>query len=98
MPQPHIAAKIVSVKLDAITRDRIANLAEVRHRSSHWIMREAISQYIEREEKREVFRQVTIEAMEEHQQTGLYASAVDVEAWLASWGTEGELSAPICHL
>lgn len=97
MPQPHIAAKTVSVKLDADTRIRIERLAEARHRSAHWVMREAISQYVDREEKREAFRQVTIKAWEEYQETGLHATAVEVDTWLASWGTENELPAPVCH-
>lgn len=97
MPQPQIAAKTVSVKLDSETRARVENLAQGRHRSAHWIMREAISQYLDREEKREVFRQDTIKAWEEYQETGLHASASEVDAWLASWGTENELPAPRCH-
>ena len=56
-----ITAKPVSVKLDNSLRDRIKSLAEVRHRTTHWVMREAISQYVEREEKREAFRQDVID-------------------------------------
>ncbi|WP_297462572.1 CopG family ribbon-helix-helix protein [Ferrovum sp.] len=97
MPQPHIAAKTVSVKLDSDTRTRIENLAEVRHRSAHWIMREAISQYIDREEKREAFRQDALKAWEEYQETGLHATAAEVDTWLSSWGAENELPAPACH-
>ena len=97
MPQPHIAAKVVSVKLDGDTRNRIESLAEARHRTAHWMMREAIMQYVEREEKREAFRQETIKAWEEYQETGLHASAEDVDAWLASWGTANALPAPVCH-
>lgn len=97
MPQPHIAAKTVSVKLDQDTRVRIENLAEARHRTPHWVMREAISQYVDREEKREAFRQDAIKAWEEYQETGLHATAGEVDTWLASWGTENELPAPACH-
>ncbi|NOT16631.1 MAG: ribbon-helix-helix protein, CopG family [Sulfuriferula sp.] len=97
MPQPHIAAKTVSVKLDAQTRMRLDNVAEVRHRSAHWVMREAISQYIHREEKREAFRRDTVQAWEEYQQTGLHATAVEVNNWLDSWGKDNELPAPVCH-
>jgi len=94
---PAIAAKTVSVKLDPDIRVRIENLAEARHRSAHWVMREAISQYVEREEKREAFRQDAIKAWEDYQETGLHATAEEVDAWLAGWGTENELSAPVCH-
>jgi predicted transcriptional regulator len=97
MPQPHIAAKTVSVKLDAATRTRLENLAEARHRSPHWVMREAISQYVEREEKREAFRQETIQAWNNYQETGLHATAAEVDSWLGSWGTDEEAPAPACH-
>lgn len=97
MAHQHIEAKIVSVKLDADTRTRIESLAEARHRSSHWVMREAICQYVDREEKREAFRQDMIKAWEEYQETGLHATAAEVDTWLASWGTENELPAPVCH-
>ena len=96
MPQPHIAAKTVSVKLDADTRSRVESLAEAHHRSAHWIMREAITQYVDREERREAFRQDTIKAWEQYQETGLHASATDVESWLSSWGPENEVPAPAC--
>lgn len=97
MPQPHITAKPVSVKLDSDIRARAENIAEVRNRSLHWVMREAIYQYVDREEKRETFRQDTIKAWEEYQETGLHATAEEVDTWLASWGTENELLAPVCH-
>jgi len=45
-----------SVKLDDELKGRVKNLAESRRRSTHWILREAIAQYVEREEKREASR------------------------------------------
>ena len=91
------SARPMSVKIDPETRTRIEHLAKARHRTTHWIMREAISQYVEREEKREAFRQDAIKAWEEYQETGLHATAAEVDTWLASWGTENELPAPACH-
>ena len=91
------ATRPMSVKLDPDTRTRIENLAAVRRRSTHWIMRDAIQQYVEREEKRETFRQDTLKAWEEFQATGLYTTAEEVDAWLTSWGTDGELQTPKCH-
>ena len=87
----------VSVKLDSDIRDRIEQLAATRRRSAHWLMREAIQQYIEREEKREAFRQDTLKAWEEFQTTGLHATEEEVDTWLASWGTDDELPVPKCH-
>ena len=93
MPAPHP----VAVKLDADVHARVRELARTQHRSPHYLMREAIAQYVEREEKREAFRQDTLKAWEEFQTTGLHASAGDVEKWLSSWGTEDEQPAPECH-
>ena len=90
-------ARPTSIKLDDDLKGRVEQLAEARRRSSHWIMREAIAQYVEREEARERFRQETVQAWEEFQATGLHATAEEVEKWLSSWGTEDELPAPECH-
>ena len=91
------ASRPMSVKLDPDTRARMERLAEARRRATHWIMREAIREYVEREEMREAFRQDALKAWEEFQETGQHATADEVEAWLASWGTDGELPAPPCH-
>lgn len=86
-----------SVKLDEELKGRVQLLAQTRRRSAHWIMREAIAQYVDREEKREALRQDTLNAWEEFQATGLHASAEEVDKWLASWGSETELPTPECH-
>lgn len=87
----------VAIKLDSDIKARVKRLADARHRTPHWLMREAISQYVDREEKREAFRQDGLKAWQEYQETGLHATAEEVDAWLASWGTENEQSAPACH-
>lgn len=86
-----------SIKLNDDLKGRVKNLAKSRRRSAHWLMMEAIEQYVEREEKREAFMRDTLEAWEEYQSTGLHASADEVEKWLASWGTDNELPPPKWH-
>ena len=90
-------ASPTSLKLDDELKGRVQQLAEVRRRSSHWIMREAIAQYVEREEKREALRQETLDAWDEFQATGLHVTGDEVEKWLSTWGTEDELSTPECQ-
>lgn len=90
-------ASPTSLKLDDKMKERVQHLANSRKRTSHWIMREAIAQYVEREEKREALQRDTLQAWEEFQETGLHATAEGVDRWLASWGTEDELPAPECH-
>lgn len=86
-----------SIKLDDELKGRVQHLADTRRRSAHWLMREAIEQYVEREERRESFRRDTLKAWEDYQATGLHATADEVEKWLASWGTDNEVPAPTCH-
>jgi predicted transcriptional regulator len=64
-----------SVKLDTEIKERVRRLAVARRRSPHWVMREAIEEYVEREEKRERFRRDALAAWAHYQTTGLYASA-----------------------
>ena len=45
----------MGVKLDERTRDRLKILGEARRRSPHWLMREAIREYLERLEDQVVF-------------------------------------------
>jgi len=87
----------VAIKIDQDTRERVKRLAEARHRTPHWLMRESISQYVAREEKREAFRQDAINAWNEYQKNGLHVTGDEVVAWLDTWGDVNEEAAPICH-
>lgn len=87
----------VSIKLHPNTKARLQHLAKNKRRTAHWIMREAIQEYLDREEKKEAFRQDTIKAWEEYRSTGLHVTAEEVDTWMASWGTDQELPAPQCH-
>lgn len=87
----------VSVKLDDELKGRVQKLASARRRSAHWIMREAIEQYVAREEARERFRQEALASWAEYQTTGLHLTGDEVQAWLGTWGTETESEMPACH-
>lgn len=86
-----------AIKIDQNTKDRMKRLAEARDRTPHWLMKEAISQYLEREEQREALKQDTLNAWAEFQKTGLHATSSEVQSWLATWGEENETTAPTCH-
>ena len=78
MPTP----STTSVKLDSKTKERVQRLAAFRRRSPHWVMREAIEQYVEREEKREQFRQDALAAWTHYQTTGLHVTSDEADALL----------------
>lgn len=91
-------AAATSIKLDDNLKGRVQHLADARRRSSHWIMREAIAQYVEREEKREAFRQDAIRAWDEYQQTGLHLTLEEADAWLAKLEAGDDAEPPKCHV
>lgn len=86
-----------SVKLDAELKDRLGRLAEARRRSPHWMMREAIRQYVEREEARETFRKEALDSWREYRETGRHLTLDETAAWLNTWGSEDETQAPESH-
>ena len=86
-----------SVKLDDELKKRIQNLANTRQRSAHWIMRQAIVDYVEREEKKESFKQEAVHAWTAYQETGLHLTGQETRDWLNTWGTDKETSIPECH-
>lgn len=90
-------AAATSIKLDDELKGRVRHLAETRRRTPHWIMREAIAQYVEREEKREAFRQDTLRAWEEYRRTSLHLTGEEVDAWLATLEAGEEAELPVCH-
>ncbi len=90
-------AKATSIKLDDELKGRVQHLAEARRRSSHWIMREAIAQYVEREEARESFKQEALASWTAYKETGRHLTGEEVRTWLDTWGTDDERAVPECH-
>lgn len=90
-------AAVTSVKLDDDLKNRLQHLAESRRRSAHWIMREAITQYVEREEKREAYLRDAQNAWEEFQRTGLHITAEEADEWMAQLAAGNDVEPPECH-
>ena len=91
------AIRPVAVKLDQDTRDRLKRLAAAKDRSTHWMLREAVTQFVEREEKREAFRQAGLQAWAAYQATGQHVTHDAADAWLAKLEAGGEAAVPECH-
>jgi predicted transcriptional regulator len=89
-------AATTSLKLDAETKARLQRLAEARRRSPHWLMREAIEQYVDREERRERLRQDAFAAWAKYRASGRHVTGTEVDAWLARLeaGEDSEPPAP----
>ena len=93
MPKP----STTSLKLDTQVKKRVQRLAAARRRSPHWLMREAIEEYVEREERREQFRQDALSAWAHYQATGLHVTAEDADAWLAKLEVGKSVLPPKCR-
>ncbi len=86
-----------SIKIDDELKGRVQQLASARDRSAHWIMREAIKQYVEREESRESFLAEARASWENYQATGLHLTGEEVTRWLGDLGTDRDKGMPDCH-
>lgn len=86
-----------SLKIDDALKGRVQQLASQRRRSPHWIMLEAIQQYVEREESQESFKQEALASWEAYQETGRHLTGQEVRTWLNTWGSSDETAVPECH-
>lgn len=95
--QAQTQAKPLGVKIPLEMKERLQKIGTAKHRTTHWLMKEAIQQYIEREEAAEQFKQETIEGWEEYQRDGLHITHNEMTGWLKTWGTPDEIECPQCH-
>jgi predicted transcriptional regulator len=86
-----------SLKLDADTKARLQRLAERRQRSPNWLMRDAIEQYVSREESREQVREDALAAWQEYEAFGRHATASEADVWLAALEAGEDALPPECH-
>ncbi len=92
------ASTTTSLKLNSDTKERVQRLASARRRSPHWVMLEAIEQYVEREEKRQQFHQDALAAWAAYQETGLHLSEAEADLWLSKLEAGEDAAAPACHI
>jgi len=87
----------VTVKLDPSDRDRISSLATLKKRTPHYLMKEAILEYVQREEARQNFIQAAEASFEHYKETGLHITLDEFGAWVDD--VQNNPNAPItaCH-
>lgn len=87
----------ISIELDDELENRIQRLAGIRQRSLQWTLREAIREYVEREEAIERFEQEALASWESYEETGQHLTGQEIRNWLNTWGTDKETEVPPCH-
>jgi predicted transcriptional regulator len=80
----------IGVKLDETTRQRLKALGELRNRSPHWLMKVAIEDYLEREERYEREKREDMEEWENYLRTGDSIPQERVLAWLNEMVEQGK--------
>ena len=88
----------MSLKLSSGARERLRALALIKKRPAHALAREAVEDYIARQEEQECRNREADEAWRHYQETGLHATGEEVLKWVASWGTPNQLPPPECHV
>jgi predicted transcriptional regulator len=86
-----------NLELDAEIANRLQRLAEARRQSPDTLAREAIAQYVEREERRQQFRQDALASWAEYEATGQHVTADEADAWLARLEAGEDLDPPTPH-
>ena len=86
--------KPIGVKLNDELQARLKALGERRERSPHWLMKKAISEFVDREEATEQERKLLLERWNRYQETGDGVPHETVVKWLETWGTDKEAPCP----
>ncbi|NTF85641.1 CopG family transcriptional regulator [Agrobacterium rhizogenes] len=86
-----------SVKIDLEVNERLEKLAASRRRQPDLLLKEAVEQYVDREEKRDSLLRDGRLSLDEYEATGLHVTGDEVIAWLETWGDEDEKAPPECH-
>ena len=87
----------VTIKLDAADRDRIGALAAAKKRTPHYLMKEAILDYVKKEEVRQNFIAAAESSFEHYKETGLHITLDEFSAWVYRVQQAPDAPAPACH-
>lgn len=86
-----------SLKLDEGLYGRIGRLADLRKRSAHSLMLEAVTEYVECAEIREAYLQEARESYQHYEDTGLHLAQEEMLSWLKKVASGERPPIPKCH-
>jgi len=91
-------AYVMPVKLEEPTRYRLKTLGDTRKRTITWMVKEAIDEYIDREEKKERLKEELMSAWREYQLTGLHLTHEEIGDWVEKIVNGEDAELPKCHV
>ena len=84
---------VTTVRLQAEVEHQLEAIASRLHRSKGWVINQALSEYIDKQNLQQERWKQTLAALESAAQ-GKVVDASEIHNWLSSWGTEKEQDAP----
>ena len=87
----------VTIKLDATDRARLATLAAARKRTPHYLMKEAILEYLQKEEARQNFIAAAESSFVHYKETGLHITLDEFDSWVDQVQQDPNTPIPACH-
>lgn len=85
---------MTSVRMPDELLERLERTAENLRRSKGWVIKDAVEEYLAREELKQRRNQETLASWEDYQ-AGRVIEGDQVMSWLDSWGTEDEMEPPV---
>ena len=87
----------VTIKLDDADRDRIACLASAKKRTPHYLMKEAILEYVKKEESRQNFISAAESSFAHYKETGLHITLDEFSNWVDQVQENPGAPVTACH-
>lgn len=84
---------MTSVRMPDELLERLEHTATQLRRSKGWVIKDAVEEYIAREELKQRRDQETLESWEDYK-AGRVVDGDEVMSWVASWGTPDEQEPP----
>ena len=85
---------MLGVRLDEGLEDRLSALAAKTRRSKSFLAKEALTRYLEEEERKQRENELALARWQEYEETGEAISNDSITDWLETWGTEQEKPCP----
>lgn len=84
---------VTTVRFQTDINQRLEEVAQRLDRTKGWVINQAVSEFLQKQEQEQKRWEQTLQAMESATK-GKVVDASQVHEWLASWGTDNELKAP----
>ncbi|HCH31748.1 MAG TPA: CopG family transcriptional regulator [Oceanospirillaceae bacterium] len=86
---------MLGVRLDEQLENRLNALAVKIQRAKSYLAKQALTRYIQEEERKQHENELAVARWEEYQETGETVSNEAMTDWLGTWGTDKEQPCPV---